>query len=176
MSSFTYQSLQCYLRPIKLEDLDKSVMWRNNSRINENIQGYRYPITLEMERRWLEGLLNNEDKTRVAFSVVRKKDNELAGFVFLNNIDFLNRNAKLGTVLGEEMQGMGLGKECSNLICEYGFKMLNLIRIYGHALERNEISIKMCESIGFEVEGIMKNHFYSNGKYHNVVILGRINE
>ncbi len=177
MEFFSYRGEKCALRPIKMEDINQSLLWRNDPEVRDNIQGYRYPITFEMEQAWLEGIVQNKNQHRVGFAVEDLTDGVLVGFVFLNDIDFINRHAKLGTVLGNrEKWGKGFGTECSRLICEYGFKMLNIHRIWVEIISTNIPSIKMCERIGFVTEGELKQHFYNNGKYYDVTIMALINE
>ena len=176
MEFFSYQGEKCRLRPIKMEDLLQSVIWRNDPEVRDNIQGFRYPVSEEMESKWLKSFIETSGTDRAGFAIEDLKDNGLVGFVFLNNIDLINKQAKLGTVLGNrEKWGFGFGTESSKLICDYGMKMLGLHRIWVEILSDNKASIRMCEKIGFVQEGMMKDHFFTNNKFHDVVFMGLIN-
>ena len=160
-----------------MEDLNYSAKWRNDPEVRDNIQGFRYPVSNEMEEKWLKSFIETNGTSRAGFAVEDISDGVLAGFVFLNEIDLLNRQAKLGTVLGNRKKwGFGFGTESSRLICEYGFKMLGLHRIWVEILAENRASIRMCEKIGFVKEGIMKDHFFTNNVYYDVVFMGLVND
>jgi RimJ/RimL family protein N-acetyltransferase len=47
-------------------------------------------------------------------------------------------------------------------------------RLYGYLFDYNKASLRMLMKCGYEVEGEMREHWYKNGKYHNVVVIGAI--
>ena len=142
MEFFNYLGDKCRLRPIKMDDLKYSVEWRNDAEVRDNIQGFRYPISEEMESKWLRSFIETSGTDRAGFAVEDIDDDGLVGFVFLNNIDLINRQAKLGTVLGNRKKwGKGFGTDSSKLICDYGMKMLGLHRIWVEILSDNKASI-----------------------------------
>lgn len=53
------------LRPLKIEDLEKTHEWRNNLELIKLTQGIRFPKTMEMDRDWFNQALN--DKATVTF-------------------------------------------------------------------------------------------------------------
>jgi RimJ/RimL family protein N-acetyltransferase len=177
MNHYYTEGKLCKLRPMKASDVKVSVDWRNDPAIRDYIQGYRMPVTYEMEQQWLEGFLHNTNPNRVGFAISPLDSDKLLGMVFLNQINWFDRNAKLGTIIGDTANsGKGMGTEASQLICDFGFKMLNLHRIYVEIVASNTASIRMCEKVGFQKEGIIRDAFFSNGMYHDVEIMGLLNK
>ena len=110
------------LRPLCAADRATSVRWRNDPDIRDNILGYRFPITEEMEGQWVDAVLKDQSRTRLVLAVEDKADGALVGFAYLNGIDWFARNAELGMLIGERSrQGKGLAKEALALVAGYAF-------------------------------------------------------
>lgn len=46
-----------------------------------------------------------------------------------------------------------------------------------NVLETNDRATKLYKSLGFEIEGVLKNDkILSDGKYHNTIVMGRFKE
>jgi diamine N-acetyltransferase len=72
-------------------------------------------------------------------------------------------------VIGEKrFWGKDYGKQAWRLITEYGFKVLNLHRIYAIVMTDNLAASKCALAAGFKKEGQIRDVFYKNGEYQNV--------
>ena len=87
------------LRPLRAADRATSVRWRNDPDIRDNILGYRFPITEEMEAQWVGAVLEDRSRSRLVLAIEDKADGALCGFVYLNGIDWFARNAELAETL-----------------------------------------------------------------------------
>ena len=86
------------------------------------------------------------------------------------DINFINRNAMLGIVIGEQSyQGKGLGKEIMELGLTYAFDYLQLNKIYLDVLESNNKAVSLYKKLGFIEEGLFRNHYWFNNEFHNVM-------
>jgi len=82
---------------------------------------------------------------------------EIAGIMGFNSIDWPNNCGTLGYWLGEKHRGKGLAlKSCRRLV-EHGFKDLKLRRIAIHCAVENHASRKIPETLGFNLEGKLKD-------------------
>ncbi len=80
----------------------------------------------------------------------------------------MHRNAEIGIVIGDKLAwGKKYGKEAWSLVTEYGFKFLNLHKIYAHIIEENIASIKSAENAGYLKDGLIRDFIYKRGKYLN---------
>lgn len=101
---------------------------------------------------------------------------------FIGTCSLFNHNttaqtAELGITIGDkEYWGKGYGREAVGLLVEYGFRMLNLRRIWLQVHARNERAIRAYRAAGFEEEGRLKVHVWSNGQYDDLVLLARLRE
>ncbi|MBI3326398.1 MAG: GNAT family N-acetyltransferase, partial [Nitrospinae bacterium] len=105
--------------------------------------------------------------------IVRREDSQLIGTVSLADLDVISRHARLSLIVGEKaVWGKGFGREADSLMVRYGFEFLNLHRIYAYVLAAHEASLKVLSELHFTHEGLLRQHIYRDGRYHDVVIMG----
>lgn len=159
------------LRPLKLSDWEKTIEWRNDFEIKNLAMMHPYPITEFLEKKWYEELLKNKSNKVIYFAIADKDDSPL-GYIFLNNISTVHRNCYLGIIIGDIIQrGKGYGAEAIRLILKYAFSTLNLNKISVEVVENNVNAIKIYKKIGFLEEANLKQQFFSNGIYNDVLIM-----
>ena len=112
------------------------------------------------------------------FGIILKQDNKITGGISLgvDNIDWKNKNAEISYWIGKKYWRKGLTSEAVKLILKFGFKQLKLHRIYGYASEDNIASQKVFKKSGFKLEGILKDKFYYDKKWHNGLIYALLNK
>lgn len=166
------------LRPLKMDDLQKTFEWRNNLELIKLTQGIRFPKTIEMEKDWFNQILNDKSNKNIYFGIDEIKTGEFIGIIQLNNIDYISGTAIWGFIIGDSKnQGKGYSIEAPRLLFNYAFKVLNLRKIFGYPIEFNEATFKMHQKLGkFVEEGRLKKHVYFDGKYHDVIILSLFRE
>ncbi|WP_425423923.1 GNAT family N-acetyltransferase [Sporocytophaga myxococcoides] len=82
---------------------------------------------------------------------------ELAGCIGLVPQNDVHRiSAELGYWIGEPYWEKGIATEAVNLITDYGFNQLNLIRLYRGIFDFNKASQKVLEKAGFKFECIFE--------------------
>jgi len=67
---------------------------------------------------------------------------------------------------------MGLAKEATKLWIEYRILALGLKKIYLNTLFTNVRNIRLNEDLGFQVEGILRNEIFFEGKHYDVLRMG----
>ncbi len=166
------------LRPLKMEDLEKTHEWRNNLELIKLTQGIRFPKTLEMDREWFQNALNDKSNRNVYFGIDEIETGDFVGIIQLNNIDYISGTAIWGFIIGDKKkQGKGYSVEAPNLLFNYAFNVLNLRKIYGYPIAYNDATLKMHQKIGgFVTEGKLKDQVYFDGEYHDVLILSLFKE
>ena len=166
------------LRPLKIEDLEKTHQWRNNLDLIKLTQGIRFPKTLEMDREWFLDALNDKSNRNIYFGIDEIKSGAFIGIIQLNNIDYISGTAIWGFIIGDkDNQGKGYSIEAPNLLFNYAFKILNLRKIFGYPIAYNEATLRMHQKIGnFVQEGVLNRHVFFDGIYHDVVIMSLFKE
>lgn len=143
---------EVYIRPLVLNDADISYQWRNESDIwtFTEFKPDKY-ISLEIEREWLKGKLENKNERR--FAICLKENNQYIGNIQLLNIN--ERMASFHIFIGEKkLWGKGIGQQATKLILKHAFSELGLGSIL---LEVNPLNISACKiykRMGFVTDGV----------------------
>lgn len=105
---------------------------------------------------------------------IETEEHGLIGTANLVNIDWKNRNAFHGMMLGDkDTRGKGYALDVVMAIMRYSFKELGLNRLDGDMIAYNERSIDFyMRKCGWQLEGRKKDWFYRNGQYYDKVICG----
>jgi len=159
-----------YLRPLAEEDLDRCMRWINDPEILSTL-GRRFPMSRTLEREWLTSQYKSEKDFSLAIVL---KDGDLhIGNCGLHQIDYQNRNAEFGILIGEkEHWGHGYAPEAAKMILQHGFDELNLHRISLEVYSHNERAQRAYEKAGFTPEGTMREAYFRSGRYYDNLIMG----
>jgi RimJ/RimL family protein N-acetyltransferase len=104
------------------------------------------------------------------FIIVRIKDNQPLGIISFFNMNSLNRSAELGIIIDPDERKNGYAVEALKLLISYLFKFRNLNKVYAETADYNSSSIRLLESVGFKLDGRLRNHHYFNDEYHDKLI------
>jgi ribosomal-protein-serine acetyltransferase len=100
----------------------------------------------------------------------------LCGMVGLHQINWLNKNARMGYWLSESFQGRGLTTQAAQRLLDYCFQELLLHRIEIYCGLGNGKSQAVAERLGFTLEGVLKETEWLNGKFIDHALYGLINK
>ena len=160
------------LRAIEENDLDLLHKWANDPITQDGIGEIHFPSSMDFHDSWFKNLKN--DKLNQRF-VVDTHDEGIIGISSIMNIDWRNRHAWHGLVLGESnYRGKGYGIDAILATMRYAFEELNLERLDGSMIEYNKLSISTyCgKRLGWKEEGRRRNYFFRKGQYWDQVIVG----
>jgi RimJ/RimL family protein N-acetyltransferase len=159
------------LRPIRFDDWEHTVKWRNDLFIKSSTMSHPFPVTDELEKSWYEQHAAMKENNYLPFTVVSKQSGTVLGYFSLNSINWISRNAFVSGVIGEtENMGKGLGREAVELLLRYAFDHLNLTKVCAY-VRTDHPAMKTWLDTGAVQEGILKNHFFSGGKYSDVAFI-----
>ena len=162
------------LRPLKIEDSKIFYEWITDKDLMIFNSAYR-PVSELDHNLWFESMMKK--RSDITLFVIEATVTESAiGSCQLMHIDLLHRNAELQIRIAEtESQSKGMGSEAIKQLIDFGFKHLNLHRIYLHVFASNHRAIKSYLKCGFSIEGELKDAAFIDGKYLDVVIMGILN-
>ncbi|MGL5068963.1 MAG: GNAT family N-acetyltransferase [Sarcina sp.] len=106
-------------------------------------------------------MYNFSVRKAITWMVTRKSDGENLGIVSLSNISYTDRKAELGYGLKESYMRQGVMgevlKKIVDVLLEYGF-----VRIEANIFKENIASIRLCEKVGFENEGLRRKYLFNS--------------
>ncbi|WP_166000656.1 GNAT family N-acetyltransferase [Bacillus sp. Cs-700] len=159
------------LQPFIKEDANRIKELAKNKEL-ATILGLPYPYELEHAEEWIaiqpeliqEGL-------EYPLTIVTKNENQIIGTITLR-IDKNNNKGELGYWIGRDFWGNGFATEAVNRMIEFGFKHLDLNKVWASAISRNKASIIVLEKAGLQKEGRLKQNRLLHNKYEDVDIYG----
>jgi RimJ/RimL family protein N-acetyltransferase len=111
------------------------------------------------------------------FGIISLRNGAPIGAIVFLGVSKSQRKAELRKLIGvPSMRGLGLAKEATRLWIDYGMSTLRLNKIYVHTLDTNLRNIRLNESLGFKVEGILRNEVVVDGKFRDVLRMGLCRE
>lgn len=161
------------LREYRKDDLSYIRKWVNNEEITKYLSNiFLYPHTMNDTESFLNSMLQGSSGFK-GYVVAHKETEEYIGQIDLIAIDWVNRIATLGIVLGAtENLGKGYGTEAITLIQEFAFNKLNLHKLDLEVRDYNERAIRCYKKCGFVEEGRFRENFFVDGKYTDTLFMG----
>ena len=149
------------LRHLKETDITSIATLLNNKNITDNLRDrVPFPYTLKDAEHFLNIISKQDAITTFAIEYKRL----FCGVIGLfPQEDVYRKSAEIGYWLGEPFWNKGIMTKAVEIICSYGFKQLDIVRIYTGVFEYNKASMAVLEKNGFTKEGIARKAVYKNG-------------
>jgi RimJ/RimL family protein N-acetyltransferase len=165
---------QIMLREYKKEDLESIRKWCNNPKITNNLSDiFLFTHSLTQTEKFLNSMLDGGNQNYRGFVISDIKTEEYIGQIDLINIDWKNRVALMGIVIGEEeKQGKGYGYKAIEILQKFVFESLNLNKLELDLHDYNEKAYNCYLKCGFKEEGRLRQKFYINGHYTDMIHMG----
>lgn len=161
-----------YLRPISMEDTERIVAWRNEGRVRKNFI-YQEPFTKEGHEAWMRTKV--ERGSTVQFIIHEKDTDRPVGSVYFRDIDPRNKKAEYGIFIGEaDAAGKGIGTETARLAVAYARDVLKLHKLTLRVFADNGAAVKSYQNAGFVQEARLKDEFFRDGKYRDMLLMAVI--
>jgi RimJ/RimL family protein N-acetyltransferase len=163
-----------YLRDVRPEDVNENYYrWMNDPEVMRFLESRFFPNSLESLRQYVTA--KQGDRNNVFLAIVRHEDDRHIGNIKLGPIDWIHRLAEVGILIGEkDCWGKGYATEAIRLVVEYGFNRLDLHKHTAGCYGNNEGSTRAFERAGFVREGVRKEHFFCNGVWVDLILLGQV--
>jgi len=158
-----------YLKPLEREDLVYIRRWANDPEIR-GLTGEATPMSEAGADEFLERVRRESD--RIWFVVALRENDQPIGEAGLLRMFHPWRNTDLTLIIGDkDAWGQGYGTEAINLLLDYAFGYLGFHRVSVGVVGFNERAIRFYEKAGFRKEGIEREGYYYNHKYHDFVMM-----
>ncbi len=152
------------LRPFTEEDSRHYLAWVNDEE-NADLLGRAKPVSPAEHALWYQSAIKRSDA--VFFAVEDNQTRAYLGNVWLWGINWVNRNAELRILLGQN-QGQGRGTEACRLLLDFAFRRLGLEKVCLYVVAHNERARRAFQKAGFESEGLLKKEFFLSGRFCDV--------
>lgn len=165
--------------------------WMRNQRNRPEMRKYFREwkeISKDQQDRWYQSRGNNTDPNHVYFEIREipeggQRDTpvgwtdkpvsatDLVGCCGLHYVDWRLRSAEFGVFICEEARGKGLGKEALTMLFDYGFREMNLHKIWAEVYDGNAAIKLYTDGLGMAIDGKLRHNQFTNGKYIDSTML-----
>lgn len=161
------------LRALTREDMP--ALWRWSSDVEYVLligDDPPHPRTLQSWHEWYDDEIASSRRVGKQVFAIDHED-MLIGTCGLYNVDPFNQACELGITIGErDCWNKGYGREAIGLLLDYAFRLRGLRRIWLGTLGNNERALRCYRACGFQEEGRLRAHLWSNGEYVDSIIMG----
>ena len=150
------------LRPLRISEAERLAELANNEKIACNLtDGFPHPYTLADAKDFLTKFTNQDP---VTYFGIEYNGEYVGNISLVPRQDIYRMSAEIGYFIGEPYWNKGIVTTAVNLITEYGFQHLGIIRIQTGVFEYNTASQRVLEKCGFVKEGVFRKSIIKRGK------------
>ncbi len=149
------------------------VLLANNKAIAKNLRNtFPHPYTFENAKEFLD--LAKQGKIGHAFGIFT--EDLFIGICSISlQQDIYINNGEIGYWIGEPYWGKGYATKAVQLLTDYAFNELKLLRVFAGVFSGNPSSMKVLEKSGYRLEAIIKSSILKNGAILDEHLYSRLN-
>jgi RimJ/RimL family protein N-acetyltransferase len=168
----TLNTERLVLRPFTLADAADVQRLAGDRAIASTTLNIPHPYEDGMAEEWIGTHQEEfEGGKSATFAIARAQDAALLGAISVA-IRQQHRHAELGYWVGKPYWGNGYCTEAARAVLDYGFRVLDLNRIYARHLARNPASGRVMIKAGMQYEGCMRQHVLKWDVFEDVKFYG----
>lgn len=150
------------------EERDLVRRWRNHDDVRKQMFS-ESEISPEEHARFIAGLSGDN---RNFYWLVKYREGEYLGVIYLNRTDFSNGNAFLGIYSNPYRKVEGAGRLLIDCLKRIAFEKGTLHALKLEVIETNDRAMNFYAKAGFAEEGRLKEFVFREGKWYDAVIMG----
>lgn len=165
------------LRELRLADAPAVAAGAGDARVARYLIAVPSPYPLSLARQWVRARIEWWQLGRGVTLAITRRDapDQLLGTVSLRRYA-RDRRAELGYWLAASAWGDQLASEATRALVDFGFRELQLARIYAQVLAGNHASMRVLEKLGMVNEGVKRQHVRKDRKLHDIVLYGLLRD
>jgi diamine N-acetyltransferase len=161
---------QLRLEPLSVDHLDGIMTWVNDPAVTFYFARLGATITREEERLMVARLVAS-DTDRI-FSIFEGE--AYVGQIGISKIYWPAKNGRIGIMLPRNAWGRGIAQAAARLLMTEAFGPLGLHKLWVIIRADNDKSLHLWARLGFTREGHLRDEYYVNERYYDMVRLARL--
>lgn len=172
-TSYYWQDDEIRLRSIKAEDWESIYLTAFDTPARRFLEcTIELPPTISGAKKFVEENVEfSSTNGRIMFTI-ENRSGETVGGINLNSIDERNGTFSIGIVIDHPYRGKGYGTRAVHMLLKYAFFERRLNKFNDYVLDGNEASAAMLRKVGCVQEGVRRQIYYINGRYHDCMLFG----
>ena len=166
----TLETARLLLRPMRMEDADDMFAYASDPEV-ARYTTWEEHHSVEDSKLFLANMIESYRQHKVAsWGLVHKGDGRLIGTCGFASWSTYHASAEIGYAMSRHYWGQGLMTEAVGETVRFGFTRMGLNRIEALCLPENLASARVMEKAGMSYEGLLREHLYAKGNYHDLKI------
>lgn len=159
-----------------MEREDQAIFWRHYNDLELELLASSGDPPTPVSMAAMEARFDKKiEETEPDYWFTIEADGKVIGDCALMKFDQTARTCTLGIVIGEsEYWGKGYGRDAVSTLVDYGFRHLNMHRIWLGVLGSNERAIRSYKACGFREEVRLRRHIWVDGALRDEVMMGML--
>ncbi|MTI02926.1 N-acetyltransferase [Roseibium sp. RKSG952] len=136
----------------------------------------RIPLNqCQMEEHW-SNIVGTPIDHSTCWFMIESDSGEALGAIGLEAISQINRDAVVALFIDKSIRRCGVGIRALCLVLDFAFRQLGLNRVTSYYRADNHNSRDLVSRVGCQVEGKMREAWFANGQFHDMVAVGILQE
>lgn len=175
-SPINIETERLHLRLFRETDVTKPYVRALNSKKIIGLTESRYRKWNESEvREYIKNKGNIPGESLLIGIFIKGKEKHI-GNIRLHTFSTFNKRVEMGILIWDKKEwGKSYAKEAIKAVCDYAFYVLGFNKVCAEYYSTNNASSKMFKKLGFEIEGIFKEHFIVEGEFIDAVRVAKYN-
>lgn len=172
-----YYGEKICLRAYKEGDIPLATKYINDKELKKLlVTTIPFPMTNWEEEEWIKSQKSNNQGI-YNFAIEDIESGKYIGGCGIQSVNWLARVATIGIMIGDKNYwGRGYGTDAIKTLVNFIFNDMNINKIRLGTFSFNERAIKSYEKCGFQVEGVLKDEIFKDGKYYDEIIMSLFNK
>jgi len=173
-SNITLSSERLMYKPLNSSYCTETYLcWLNDNEVTRYLEIFE-PYSLEQLKQYLESVEKNNN---MLFWAIHLKENDKhIGNIKVDPINRFHGYGEYGIMMGDRSEwGKGYAFEASKTVIDYCFEQERIRKITLGVVYENTSAVSLYRKLGFEVEGIYKQHGFYNGHYCDLLRMAIFN-
>ena len=165
------------LRSFELSDVNEMMKNINDYAVKRG-SGDRFPTSCFDQEEWIKKTWKQKrEGSNYYFAIELVESKKLIGVTGLKRVDTINRSASfLIAIYNSSNWNKGYGTDALKVILSIAFDLLNLHSVNLRVYDYNKGGIRSYEKAGFTRVGMMRERDYSEGSFHDDVMMDILEE
>lgn len=166
------QPMDFLLRPWRRQDAAALARAASDLRVAATLRdSFPFPYTRADARRFLRECLRGDPQRQIALAI--EVEGHVAGSIGLfAQGDIYRKSAELGYWLASPYWGQGIMSQALPRVCARAFERMDICRIFAETMAGNIASRRVLERCGFQLEGVLRQSAYKNGRLTDTCLYG----
>lgn len=162
------------LRAVEAEDLDRIYRWENDTRLWDCTS-----TIAPFSRKQIYDYIANYDgdifaARQLRLMIVEKSGGKEVGMIDLYDFDAVNRRAYVGLFVDASHRRKGLAEASLDALAVYCESKIGMRQLAAIVAADNEVSLRVFESKGFEVSGLLRSWLKRGQTYADAYFLQKL--